>query len=225
MSLGFSPHERSSLDVLTVSETTDGDTCAANEAFHALRWAVDFPIAFVAFGATPHAISIVATAAFKAAAMLRADKAASRRPSSVFVCGPAAAAAKALSACGDAITRSVYAGDGSDAPAVAALVSSSMLDGTGFDRRALAPGANPSPLPDESEVVIIGGGLLGMVAAQRLLKRGHKVVILEQRTLVGGIWSMHANSTSQVNSSEGGYCLKEFLPEDSPRKHAHNRDQ
>jgi len=35
---------------------------------------------------------------------------------------------------------------------------------------------------------------------------------------------MHANSTSQVNSSEGGYCLKEFLPESSPRKHAHNRD-
>ena len=28
----------------------------------------------------------------------------------------------------------------------------------------------------------------------------------------------------QVNSSEGGYCLKEFLPADSPRKHAHNRD-
>jgi len=35
---------------------------------------------------------------------------------------------------------------------------------------------------------------------------------------------MHANSTSQVNSSEGGYCLKEFLPESSPRKHQHNRD-
>mmetsp|Transcript_11574 Transcript_11574/g.19735 ORF Transcript_11574/g.19735 Transcript_11574/m.19735 type:complete len:538 (+) Transcript_11574:1-1614(+) len=116
------------------------------------------------------------------------------------------------------------AGDGNDEAASAALVSSTMLGGTGFDRRALCPAVNPNPLPDKSEVVVIGGGLLGMVAATRLRAKGHSVVILEQRSLIGGIWSMHANSTSQVNSSEGGYCLKEFLPDTSPRKHAHNRD-
>jgi cation diffusion facilitator CzcD-associated flavoprotein CzcO len=118
----------------------------------------------------------------------------------------------------------VYAGDGHNPAAVAAIVSSTMLANTSFDRRTLALGTNTEALPTEAEVVVIGGGLLGMVAAQRLLKNGRKVVILEQRSLVGGIWSMHANSTSQVNSSEGGYCLKEFLPEDSPRKHQHNRD-
>ena len=63
-----------------------------------------------------------------------------------------------------------------------------------------------------------------MVQAKRLVDAGLSVAVLEQRALVGGIWSMYANSTSQVNSSEGGYCMKEFLPDDSPRRHAHNRD-
>ena len=197
-SLSFAAHERSSLDVLSLAtDAPNGATHGAQQAFERLRWAVDFPIAFVAYGAAPHTLSIVASAAQKAAAMLRADEAASRRPSTVFLCGPASMAAKALSAAGS-LPQGVYAGDGSDASAVAALVSRTMLAGTGFDRRTLAPGTNAKALPNESEVVVIGGGLLGMVAAKRLLARGHKVVILEQRTLVGGIWSMHANSTSQV---------------------------
>jgi hypothetical protein len=53
-----------------------------------------------------------------------------------------------------------------------------MLEGTGFDRRTLALGTNARPLPAACKVVVIGGGLLGMVAAQRLLARGHEVVIL-----------------------------------------------
>jgi len=231
--LGFSAHERSSLDVVVVAEAAaiaemgsakgaaNGAAKGAKDCFEALRWAVDFPLALVAYGATPKAVTLAANAAKQARSLLLADSGASRRPSTVFVCGPAAAATLALKS---QAPGSVYAGDGSDAPGVAALVSRTMLNGTGFDRRTLAIGANPKPLPDQTTVVVIGGGLLGMVAAQRLLARGHEVIILEQRTLVGGIWSMHANSTSQVNSSEGGYCLKEFLPESSPRKHAHNRD-
>ena len=216
--LGFSAHERSSLDVVRVGDAAKG----ATECYDAMRWAVDFPLALVAYGATPTGVSIAAAAAKQAAGWLRTDPAASRRQSTIFICGAAAAAAQALKS---QAPGSVYAGDGgSDAPGVAALISKTMLDGTGFDRRTLALGANPRPLPASTKVVVIGGGLLGMVAAQRLLARGHEVVILEQRTLVGGIWSMHANSTSQVNSSEGGYCLKEFLPESSPRKQAHNRD-
>ena len=217
-SLGFSAHERSSLDVVPVGDAAAG----AQQVFETLRWAVDFPLALVAYGAGAAAVAVAAAAAKRAASLLRSDSAASRRPSTVFVCGPADAAATALKS--QMPPGSLYAGDGSDAAAIAALVSTTMLDGTGFDRRTLALGANPKPLPDATRVVVIGGGLLGMVAAHRLLARGHEVVILEQRTLVGGIWSMHANSTSQVNSSEGGYCLKEFLPESSPRKHAHNRD-
>ena len=109
-------------------------------------------------------------------------------------------------------------------PAMATAISTAMLANTGFDKRALLHGRNAKPLPEEVDVVVIGAGLLGLMAAARLKKNGHKVAVLEQRSIVGGIWSMYANSTSQVNSSEGGYCLKEFLPESSPRKHAHNRD-
>ena len=162
--LGFSAHERSSLDVVLVGDVAEGAKCC----FETLRWAVDFPLALVAYGATPSAVSAAAAAAKHAAAALRADAAASRRPATVFVCGQAAAAAHALKL---QPPGSVYAGDGSDAPGVAALVSQTMLSGTGFDRRTLALGANPRPLPDATTVVVIGGGLLGMVAAQRLLAR------------------------------------------------------
>jgi hypothetical protein len=62
-----------------------------------------------------------------------------------------------------------------------------------------------------------------MVTARRCLDAGFSVAVLEQRPLVGGIWSMYANGTSQVNSSEGGYCLKEFIGEEGG-KGGDNRD-
>jgi methionine synthase II (cobalamin-independent) len=201
----------SSVDVIPAS----GDSAtAAKTAFEVMRWAVDFPIALLALGDSPANVALATLTATQTAQLLRADTHASRRPMTVFACGKGAPRASGV----------IDAGDASDAKAVCDKISSMMLDGTGFDRRLLAPGTNPAPLPDEVEVVVVGGGLLGMAAASRLIAKGHSVVILEQRALVGGIWSMHANSTSQVNSSEGGYCLKEFLPESSPRKHQHNRD-
>ena len=166
------------------------------EAFDALRWAVDFPLALVAVGG-----GNAAATASRAAALLRADGAASRRPSTVFVCGGAALPTDGA----------VFAGDAADAPAVGAFVAATMLAGTSFDKRALALPRNEKPLPASVDVVVVGGGLLDMVQAARLREAGHSVAVLEQRALVGGIWSMYANSTSQVNSSEGGYCLKEVL--------------
>jgi len=180
----------------------------AQEAADELRWAVDFPIALVAVGGgTPTMI------AARAAALLRSDGAVSRRPSTVFYCGGP-----------PPIEGLVALGDAADALAVAERVARQMMEGTGFDKRSLALPRNEKPLPSSVDVVVVGSGVLGMIQAQRLREAGHSVAVLEQRALVGGIWSMYANSTSQVNSSEGGYCLKEFLPNDSPRKHAHNRD-
>ena len=49
------------------------------------------------------------------------------------------------------------------------------------------------------------------------------MAILEARPLVGGVWSSTANSSSQVNSSEGGYCFKDLL-EDDHDPAATNRD-
>lgn len=84
---------------------------------------------------------------------------------------------------------------------------------TSFDRRSLViPRSN---VPAAVDVVVIGAGLLGMLTAHRCTSAGFSVAVLEQRPVVGGIWSMYANGTSQVNSSEGGYCIKDLLGEDT----------
>merc|ERR1719277_2989651 len=93
---------------------------------------------------------------------------------------------------------------------------------TSFDKRCLVPPRSGTP-PATADVVIVGAGLLGMVTARRCVDAGFSVAVLEQRPLVGGIWSMYANSTSQVNSSEGGYCIKEFIGE-AGGKNGDNRD-
>uniref|UniRef100_A0A7S3T906 Carrier domain-containing protein n=1 Tax=Emiliania huxleyi TaxID=2903 RepID=A0A7S3T906_EMIHU len=184
-----------------------GVEATAVEAFEKLRWAVDFPLAVVAVG------PMAQSAAVRLAALLRqASSGASRRPCELFFAGAAAASPSGVTAV-----------KGSP-PAMATAISTAMLANTGFDKRALLHGRNAKPLPEEVDVVVIGAGLLGLMAAARLKKNGHKVAVLEQRSIVGGIWSMYANSTSQVNSSEGGYNIKDLLPEGSPRKAADNRD-
>ena len=84
---------------------------------------------------------------------------------------------------------------------------------TNFDKRCLVF-PKSTAVPSAVDVVVVGAGLLGMLTAQRCTSAGFSVAVLEQRPLVGGIWSMYANSTSQVNSSEGGYCIKDILGED-----------
>merc|ERR1712157_381184 len=81
-----------------------------------------------------------------------------------------------------------------------------------FDKRCLVLPRSGSP-PGKVDVLVVGAGLLGMVTARRCLDAGFSVAILEQRPIIGGIWSMYANSHSQVNSSEGGYSLKDVLGE------------
>lgn len=97
-----------------------------------------------------------------------------------------------------------------------------MTETTRFDKRSLAPpalalGAGPA-LPAKADVVIVGAGLLGLYAATRLSRSGYRVAVLEQRSITGGIWSMYANSASQVNSSEGGYSIKDILGEPSANR-------
>ena len=154
-------------------------TIKADAAIEALRWAVDFPIALVAVGDTSAELNQAIVVAKKTAAALVAGTAASRRPCTIFVYGHAADANIARK------HALVFAGSGTDAIQDSSFISSTMLDGTGFDRRLLALGVNRKPLPTEVDVVVIGGGLLGMIAAHRLIARGHSVVILEQRSLVG----------------------------------------
>jgi hypothetical protein len=56
-------------------------------------------------------------------------------------------------------------------------------------------------------VVVVGAGITGLYAANRLLDGGISCCILEKREKVGGIWSMYANTASRVNSSECAYRL------------------
>ncbi|GBG23799.1 Polyketide synthase [Hondaea fermentalgiana] len=58
---------------------------------------------------------------------------------------------------------------------------------------------------DSYEVVVVGAGVVGLLAAKRLMDEGVDVVVLEKEEFCGGIWTTFANAKSQVNSSEGSY--------------------
>lgn len=186
--------------------------------FDGLRWAVDSPLAIVGVGAGGGAI---AQAVWK---LLQADTSVSRRPNHVFVQQEKQLGEAAMDP--EFLVKLVMSGR--DEAAVAAEVGQYMTKDLTFDKRRLVLDSSPLddifPAQDNAElVVVVGAGLLGLMAAKRLVDEGIPVAVLEQRALVGGIWSMYANSTSQVNSSEGGYCMKEFLPDDYEGKHD-NRD-
>jgi cation diffusion facilitator CzcD-associated flavoprotein CzcO len=91
-----------------------------------------------------------------------------------------------------------------------------------FDARKLQVGSGVS-LPAKVDVAIIGSGITGIYAANRLRKAGLSCAILEKRDRVGGIWSQYANTTSQVNSSECGYRLFEKSAR-SNRDHSYTRE-
>ncbi len=65
------------------------------------------------------------------------------------------------------------------------------------------------PLPDSVDVMIVGAGVTGLFAANYFKERNISFCIAEKRDAIGGIWSLYANSTSQVNTSEGAYRLVE----------------
>lgn len=76
------------------------------------------------------------------------------------------------------------------------------------DKQALQR-INRRDLPETVDVVVVGAGVTGLYAARRLKEEGLRYCVLDERDMVGGIWSKYANSTSQVNSSEGAYRLIE----------------
>jgi hypothetical protein len=77
-----------------------------------------------------------------------------------------------------------------------------------FDKRRLEV-CSTKILPKTVDVVIVGGGVTGLYAANHLSKNNISFCLVEKRESVGGIWSQYANSTSQVNTSEAGYRMIE----------------
>ena len=82
---------------------------------------------------------------------------------------------------------------------------------------------NARPLPASVDVVIVGAGLTGLYAANRLMEAGISFCVFEKSDRVGGIWSHVANSTSRVNSSECAYRLFE-KKDRSNRDHSGTRE-
>jgi NADPH-dependent 2,4-dienoyl-CoA reductase/sulfur reductase-like enzyme len=65
------------------------------------------------------------------------------------------------------------------------------VDRTGLSGRALARCNSHGGHLEHTEVVIIGAGVAGLAAAERLVARGRNVTILEARDRIGGrIWTL-----------------------------------
>ena len=77
-----------------------------------------------------------------------------------------------------------------------------------FDKDEL-DNKNSRELPERVDVMIIGAGITGLYAAHRLAREGISFCVVEERDIAGGIWSKYANATSQVNTSEGAYRLRD----------------
>ncbi len=109
---------------------------------------------------------------------------------------------------GDAPEVEMIKLDSTDGGAVAAKINEYAAGRFTFDAGRLAVGSADAP-PPSADVIIVGAGITGLYAANRLKESGISCSILDQREKVGGIWSRYANTTSRVNSSEGSYRLLE----------------
>jgi hypothetical protein len=77
-----------------------------------------------------------------------------------------------------------------------------------FDKDRLRIGNSGAP-PAKVDVAIVGAGVIGLYAANRMRNSGISYVILDKGDKVGGIWSLYANAASRVNTSESAYRLIE----------------
>ncbi len=102
----------------------------------------------------------------------------------------------------------IFSVDGASAETLQARIDAYANDRLRVDPDTLRIGSSEA-LPPTADVAIVGGGITGLYAANRLRQSGISFVILEKHDRIGGIWSQYANATSRVNSSECAYRVRE----------------
>jgi hypothetical protein len=128
-------------------------------------------------------------------------------PHALFVVGPAdAPGAPRLDAV--ALGLDIFYIETSDRDALGERIAAYAHRRFTFDSQRLIF-SNDRELPDAVDVFIVGAGVTGLFAARQLQQHNISCCVVDQRDRIGGIWSQYANTTSQVNSSEGAYRLIE----------------
>jgi cation diffusion facilitator CzcD-associated flavoprotein CzcO len=112
--------------------------------------------------------------------------------------------------------------DGADANEIQQRVFEYASNRFAYDKSRLKID-NQRPLPTQVDVVVVGAGITGLYAANRLREEGLSYCVVEKRDMIGGIWTRYANTTSQVNSSECAYRLFD-KPARSNRDHSFTRE-
>ena len=57
------------------------------------------------------------------------------------------------------------------------------------------------------DVVVVGGGVCGVLAAQKLGEEGLTYKVVERLEDFGGVWTYRANSYSHLQARRPGLCL------------------
>lgn len=60
---------------------------------------------------------------------------------------------------------------------------------------------------EDVDIVVVGGGVCGVLAARRFAQEGFTYKIIERNNDYGGVWAYRANEYSHLQVSERNSCL------------------